>query len=399
MAHPLHPRVPRLHLFRGGRQTAMSGLTRVYDAAGIAASYDPALHEAPIVIGHPRHDAPAYGWVTSLSAEGDDLWGEAAQVEPQFAEAVQAGRYKKLSVSLYLEDSPAHPVRVAGGTPTAPYLRHVGFLGAQAPAVKGLAPVEFGEDEEGVAVVEFSETDTAASADAPAWTVRALVSMLRSVMRAHIARRDGEDAAEAALPSLALDGAAESLAHQEGVETPAFSESTSPDPASMADTPTDQAVAEREAAVAEREAALARREAALAAAEAERQRAEHAAFAESLSGILPRHAPVVAGVLNALAGCAEADTVAFGEAALVPAEALRQMLQELPPLVDVGERSAARNGDDAAGEAAGEADFAAPPGHAIAEHRLALHRKALAYQAAHPGTDYLAAALAVSQPS
>lgn len=55
-----------LHIFKPGRQTAMSGVTLDFSESDLEASaraYDPAKHEAPIVIGHPKHDAPAYGWV------------------------------------------------------------------------------------------------------------------------------------------------------------------------------------------------------------------------------------------------------------------------------------------------------------------------------------------------
>ncbi|OYW21050.1 MAG: hypothetical protein B7Z43_11640, partial [Sphingomonas sp. 12-62-6] len=41
------------------------------DLAATAAAYDPAKFEAPIVVGHPALDAPAYGWVRGLAfAEG-----------------------------------------------------------------------------------------------------------------------------------------------------------------------------------------------------------------------------------------------------------------------------------------------------------------------------------------
>ncbi|MDP3715502.1 MAG: peptidase, partial [Burkholderiales bacterium] len=57
-----------LHVFKKGRQTATSGVTITFTEADLKASaeaYDPALHEAPIVIGHPKTDDPAYGWIKS----------------------------------------------------------------------------------------------------------------------------------------------------------------------------------------------------------------------------------------------------------------------------------------------------------------------------------------------
>ncbi len=116
------------------------------DLHRIAESYDPALHEAPVVIGHPKDDAPSYGWVRRLVVEGDRLLAELDQLDPAFVELVKAGRYKHRSASLYLPGHPNHP---RGGK--GMYLRHVGFLGAQPPAVKGLRPVQLADDGDGVA--------------------------------------------------------------------------------------------------------------------------------------------------------------------------------------------------------------------------------------------------------
>lgn len=130
----------------------MSGQTLEFTRADLAAcakAYDPAIHEAPIVIGHPETDAPAYGWISRLSVSDQGLEGVASQVDPAFADMVNAGRFKKKSASFYIPDSPNNPV------PGVYYLRHVGFLGAQPPAVKGLRDVRFGEDTSGI--VTFSE--------------------------------------------------------------------------------------------------------------------------------------------------------------------------------------------------------------------------------------------------
>ncbi|STD22410.1 Uncharacterised protein [Enterobacter asburiae] len=75
----------------------------------------------------------------SLSLNGGDLLAEPDQLDPQFAELVGNGRFKKVSASFYLPDSPNNP------KPGTLYLRHVGFLGAQPPSIKGLKQVSFGE--------------------------------------------------------------------------------------------------------------------------------------------------------------------------------------------------------------------------------------------------------------
>ena len=69
----------RIHSFKAGRQTASNGATIDFtegDLAATAAAYDPALSEAPIVVGHPSTDGPAYGWVKSFTAQGADLFAD-----------------------------------------------------------------------------------------------------------------------------------------------------------------------------------------------------------------------------------------------------------------------------------------------------------------------------------
>ncbi len=148
----------RIHVFRAGTHTASNGRTITFSEAelrDIASVYNPALHEAPLVIGHPRTDDPAYGWVKRIEyVEGEGLYVEAHQVEPAFAELVRQGRYKKISISLYLPDAPDNPA------PGHYYLRHVGFLGARAPAVKGLRPVEL-SDAGGAVTIELGKDEPA----------------------------------------------------------------------------------------------------------------------------------------------------------------------------------------------------------------------------------------------
>lgn len=144
--------MPAIHIFKAGTHTDMHGTKLPFTQSDLAAcvkAYDPSVHEAPLVIGHPKTEDPAWGWVKSLSLNGGDLLAEPDQLDPQFAELVGNGRFKKVSASFYLPDSPNNP------KPGTLYLRHVGFLGAQPPSIKGLKQVSFGEKEEGV--VEFAD--------------------------------------------------------------------------------------------------------------------------------------------------------------------------------------------------------------------------------------------------
>ena len=129
-----------IEVFRAGSFTDMTGSKQTITAeslAQIAGNYDPENHPAPVVIGHPETDAPAFGWVDQLYVEGDVLKATIREAAPEFVDMVKAGRYKRVSISLFLPSSTANPV------PGEMYVRHVGFLGAQAPAVPGLKPVKF----------------------------------------------------------------------------------------------------------------------------------------------------------------------------------------------------------------------------------------------------------------
>lgn len=149
-------------IFRAGRHRAIGGQTVEFseaDLAAVAAAYDTAVHEAPLVIGHPKTDDPAMGWVSGLKCVGLRLEADFRQMDPAFAEAVEAGRYKHVSAAFYAPDSPRNP------KPGGYYLRHVGVLGAVPPAVKGLGPLTFAEDD--TVFLAFGEEEGAPSGDTP----------------------------------------------------------------------------------------------------------------------------------------------------------------------------------------------------------------------------------------
>ena len=130
-----------IEIFKAGNHVDSSGRPREFPlalVAAMAAVYNPARHEAPLTLGHPEDNLPAYGWVKSLRATDDGrLMMRAGDLTPEFSEAVKAGRYKKRSASFYPPGAPNNPA------PGNWYLRHVAWLGAQVPAVRGLADVNF----------------------------------------------------------------------------------------------------------------------------------------------------------------------------------------------------------------------------------------------------------------
>ncbi|MDP2830189.1 MAG: hypothetical protein Q8O37_16490 [Sulfuricellaceae bacterium] len=162
---------PPIHFFRPGRHTAMSGQVLEFSAADLSAcaqAYDPAVYQAPIVVGHPAVDAPAYGWVSGIEDKGAELYASANQIEPQFADMVRDGRFKKVSGAFFPPAHPRNPV------PGVWYLKHIGFLGAAAPAVPGLTPVEYALEDDAsmdsahrLVTIEFSETPETPSLNLP----------------------------------------------------------------------------------------------------------------------------------------------------------------------------------------------------------------------------------------
>lgn len=131
-------------IFAAGNHTAVNGESASFseaDLSEIARAYnEQTAHEAPIVIGHPKMDAPAYGWVEKVKAEGGKLFAKFKDTATEFVDLVSQGRYKKKSIKLYPDKT----------------LVHVGFLGAVPPAVKGLRNAAFSEEGNGV-VFEYSE--------------------------------------------------------------------------------------------------------------------------------------------------------------------------------------------------------------------------------------------------
>lgn len=120
------------------------------DVKAIAEGYDPQNYEAPVVIGHPKTDAPAWGWVKALRFVDGALKAVLHRVSPEFAAMVKDGKFRNRSVALYAPEAPGNP------TPGKAALKHLGFLGATPPAVKGLKPLAFADDDQADAF-EFAD--------------------------------------------------------------------------------------------------------------------------------------------------------------------------------------------------------------------------------------------------
>lgn len=180
-----------IEIFRIGKHTATNGQTLPFDEAMLSAAvkgYDPSLHEAPVVVGHPKDNHPAFGWIDHLELKDGVVLAHPKQVDAEFSDLVEQGKYKKRSASWYLPDSPNNP------KPGTLYLRHVGFLGAMPPSIKGLKDVQFSEQEQGV--VEFG--------DVSPWVFSSLAATLRRWREKMIAK-EGIEEADKMIPSYEID--------------------------------------------------------------------------------------------------------------------------------------------------------------------------------------------------
>ena len=328
-----------IHIFRPGRHTSMQGATIDFgesDLIATANAYDPARHEAPLVIGHPRADAPAWGWVGGLTADEGGLFATPRQLDPAFAEMVRAGRFKKVSASFYTPDSPHNPV------PGVYYLRHVGFLGAQPPAVKGLAPVNFaeGDTDEGCVSFDFAESPG---------LLRWLADLFRG-LREYVVEKDGAETADRAIPSYAVSGLQEMAAASaaQAAEIPAFAENlTPPKEKSMQkqETPPAENIdfAETKARADELE-----RKVAYLTGIARKERASRLVDKALADGRLTPAQSV--GLADFMAGLDEEGTFDFAEnggktTSMSPAAFMAAFLERLPKQVDFSE--AAPGGEEA----------------------------------------------------
>jgi polyhydroxyalkanoate synthesis regulator phasin len=178
-------------IFEAGTHVAADGSSHSYtqsDLDRIVAAYKPTIHEAPLVIGHPTSNAPAYGWVARLRRNGNRLQAQAKDVLPAFLQMVRDRRFPKRSISLYPDMT----------------LRHIGFLGAMPPAIKGLKDIEFAGGEDYIMYMEENMTSDETATDAGEVSalkariaeLEALVEELRALIRANTDQEAQKEAEE-----------------------------------------------------------------------------------------------------------------------------------------------------------------------------------------------------------
>lgn len=313
-----------IEIFKAGTRKDANGkevTLTIEDLQQAVQSYNVEFHEAPAVIGYPQHNHPAYAWVKRLELDGDILKAEFDQIDPEFAEMVDKGRFKKVSASFYLANSQANPKQ------GSLYLRHVGFLGAMPPAVKGLRNPEFAEDEEGV--VDFSD-----------WTEATLWRRLRDWF---IGKHGQEEAADKVLPDYLVGSVQEEAVRNslqpQKAESPIFNEPTQqqgePEMSAEEKAELERLKAENQQLKDEK----AQAEAQKAEAQLNQTKAENADFAESLVSV-GKLAPVSKEKAIELLNCAAVQSaggvVEFGEGENI-LTAIKAFLEAQPQIIQFGE--------------------------------------------------------------
>lgn len=319
----------RIHLARPGRYSDMNGRSVSLDAATIAAlasSYDAAANRAPLVLGHPKTDDPAYGWVDALEVDGKgDLYAVPGDVAPALADAVRRGEYRNVSISFYPKGHANSPA------PDGPCLKHVGILGATVPAIRGLEPLSFAADD-GAVTVELSEKD--------AWAFWSMKDMARG-LREWLIEKFGKDEADKVVPAYAIDDLDD--AGDAALENaPAFSHpQKKPETPMATDKKAEVSFAEREADLEAREQKIAAREAEDARKDAERAETAAIAFADGLikeGKLAPAGREIVADIHKRLATSDE--PVAFADGTKAPALGeYEKLLTGAVPLICLAEVS------------------------------------------------------------
>jgi hypothetical protein len=336
------------------------------DLLKTAAAYDPKLHEAPFTIGHPETSDPAYGYALKFSVSDDNkLLATAHQVVPEYAlQATDGGQLKKRSIEFYHPQDPVNP------KPGVWYPRHIGALGGQPPAVKGLKDIPRIPP-----LVSRTNTPTAARfAEAP--TRRVSFAEASSTATATATR--STTMTEEEIAALKAQAAADKKKAEE------------------ADAARLKAEADAQAA---RDA-----NAAVLKAQAESRHAEHVSFAEGMCGkgqtgarISPADMPKLVAVLDALGDAATVKRVSFAEGdkrvEFDAVKFVRDAFGALPVRVSFSEHKPQGTPAGSFAETSNQ-----PQGEVATLTAVEQDQRIRAHMGKHPGVSYAEAARAVFPP-
>lgn len=343
---------------------------------------------APMVIGHPKTDAPAYGWVQDIKRDGNVLSVKGDKLHDEFAKGVESGLW------------PNRSVRIGKGDDGF-YLKHIGFLGAVPPAIEGMD-----------AIYNAATDDECFDYALDSYTPNTLSRMMRRIRDFIIDKFDIEQA-DKVIPDYEIESLsdhADRLHNDDDKATPSYSK---PEPTKTGDEPMSEFTKEEmEEAVKEAKAKGKQEAEAEFASQkkdheneltAERNKRLSVEFSKNISALvdagklLPAQVEGMSEFMLQLSDAEEANfEFSAGEEGKQetikksPLAWFNEFTMSLGKQIDTTERAAGETVSTSAN------DFSMP-GAAVNADRLDLHNKACEYMDSHEGIDYVSAVKAVEK--
>ncbi len=372
-------------VFESGERTDSKGRTRTFTNAELDSVIANHSDEqpAPLVIGHPEHNDPAYGWTAGLKRVGNMLYAKGKDIVAEFEQGVAKKMWPNRSVSLEPDSK--------GGWK----LRHIGFLGAKRPAVEGLGNINFSANGDcyEFAMSTDQKHDTAGG-------LSAVARMLRRFRDWLIDEKDLETA-DNLLPDWEIEHintAADRIRQSDADGENRFSSPDEPHEEINVDPNNDKQFSQADLdaavqnAVNSEQQKHADRENKFLFEARLRDAKELVTGLTNEGRLLPAQST---GLAEFMASLPDGDDSAFEFSAgddkkeqKTPAQFIRDFVGSLGKQINLGESHSEEPGSDSA------ADFQAPAGATVDPERAKLHKKALEYQATH-NCDYIVAVTAV----
>jgi len=367
-------------VFSAGKQIDSKGNAKEWTEADLdqmVANFD-ANDSFPMVIGHPQHNAPAWGWGAELKREGKHLFAKFDKVAQKFIEWGQAGHIRNRSVQILK-------------TPKGFRIGHIGFLGAMPPAVEGMDAIEFSADGE---TYEFG------------WSEGYRLGLFARFMRRfreHVLVKHGQEDADALVPLYEVEDleriAAEEKAKPEPAPKSTFNQNTEIPVSNITQEQLDAAVAQARKEEQDKHNATSQK---LRTAEFNSNLATNRAFISTLISDEKGNVRMTPAQAEGWAECltfAQMQDSAVAEFTFTAAdkseqknsvyEFLKGKLSTLAPQLKLGQQQA-----DKDPKADLVSEFVAPQGYSADPAKIAQDREIRTYMRAHK-TDYPTAAAAV----
>lgn len=354
-------------VFRAGEQTSSQGRTQVFtdaDLDTIVANHN-ADDPAPLVVGHPKNNDPAYGWTTDLKRDGDTLFAKAGDVATEFESAVQAKHYRKRSISIVPD--------TAGGY----RLRHIGFLGGAAPAVSGLKDINFADGDSDLSF-EFSVQD---AVQRSAWGLGSVGRSLRGI-RDWIIAKNGLEEADQVIPDYQIESIQQDAAAMREELDDDCSFSSTDDSQESEHMPKDFSQEDMDNATAQERQRANDAEKRLKDFEFKARESDAKNLVDGLIAdgkLLPAQTAGLCEFMAHLSSEADASfEFSAGDEAQqkTPYEFMREFMGSLGKQVTLGT-------DDREADDDTTLNYSAPSGYTVDDERLKLHNKALEYSEKH----------------